>query len=227
MAGDYPRQDRRLDLPRERLGKREVTGYSPELALQIVERVASGETISAVCAVTATPPMPAATTFRRWVLMHPELMRAYEAAKELKAHSLFDEALDMARHIRDNPGTAQKVRAYDIALQHIRWTAGKLAPHLYSERSTVQFTVPIQINTTVDLGQGASAAKEVDIGDFSYTLEAQVVDGVVTGGEQDGGVVAPLRKKDPRGRKPGQKDTQPRKRAVARPAGAGDTSGQP
>ncbi len=145
--------------------------FRPELVVEIVERVAEGETLSSICADDG---MPTPSTFRRWVLARDEVREAFFLARELKADSLFDEALDLARAIKRSPGTSQNVRAYDVAMSHLRWAAGKLNPQRYSDRSQISLTVPIQINTTLDLGQGSTV--QVTEHGSVYDLTAQVVE---------------------------------------------------
>ncbi len=144
--------------------------FRPELALAIIERVAEGETLSAICKGDG---MPTATTFRRWALSREEVWEAFQAARELKADSLFDEALDLARDIKKEPGGPQRVRAHDIAMNHLRWAAGKLNPQKYSDRSQINVTVPIQINTTLDLGQGQGHTEENSVYDLTATVIAE------------------------------------------------------
>ncbi len=154
----------------KRTAGRPPSVFRPELATAIIERVAEGETLSTICKGDG---MPTPTTFRRWTLARREVWEAFQAARELKADSLFDEALDMARKIKEEPGGPQRVRAHDVAMSHLRWAAGKLNPQQYSDRSQTTFTVPIQINTTLDLGQGGGGHTE----DASvYDLTAQVVE---------------------------------------------------
>ncbi len=141
--------------------------FRPELALAIIERVAEGETLSEICKGDG---MPTPTTFRRWTLAREEVWEAFQAARELKADSLFDEALDLARAIKKEPGGPQKVRAHDIAMNHLRWAAGKLNPQKYSDRSQINVTVPIQINTTLDLGQRAGHTEENSVYDLTATV---------------------------------------------------------
>ncbi len=143
--------------------------FRPELVVEIVERIAEGETLSAICKRDG---MPTPGTFRKWALARKEVWEAFQAARELKADSLFDEAMDLAREIRKDPGSAQRVRAYDVAMSHLRWAAGKLNPQRYSDRSQMIFTVPIQINTTLDLGQGGGGTEDGSV----YDLTAKVVE---------------------------------------------------
>ena len=149
--------------------------YRPELAADICERIASGETLRAICTEDG---MPRETVFRRWVLKYEDLRTVYRAAREIKADSLFDEGLDLARAIMSEPGSAQRVRAYDIAINQLRWAAGKLNPQQYSEKSSVSFTVPIQINTPLDLGQGGVDAETADnVYQIEATVEQETADG--------------------------------------------------
>ena len=140
--------------------------YDAEVMGRICVRIAAGETLNAICKGKA---QPTTWPFRNWILHSEQLREMYAQARELKAHSLFDEALDAAREIKKNPGSAQQVRAADILITHLRWAAGKLNARDYSERSSTKFIVPIQINTTIDLAGG-----EVDP-DKGYDLPAEGV----------------------------------------------------
>ncbi len=166
-----PRQDREAGLSATRLGGRFVTRYDPTMALRICERIAEGETLLAICA--AGSGLPCRQTFYRWAVNYPELARAYATARELSGHSLEEEALCMARYIRDakHMHDSASVRAYDVALGQLRWSASKRNPRVYSERAAMTFTVPIQINTTIDLAAGGGGtAEHTNI----YEVEAKV-----------------------------------------------------
>lgn len=167
---DNPQQDRNLQLGHQRSGGRFVTKYTPDLALQICERIAEGDTLKGIC---DDPQYPSRSTFNRWVVQYPELSRAYAAARELSAHAFEEEALDIARKLsrEGTDFTSTKVRAYDTAIGQLRWSASRRNPKTYSERGSVQITVPIQINTSLDLGDGGMVGVEhPDI----YKLDAVV-----------------------------------------------------
>lgn len=144
-----------------------VSTYNPELALAIVERIAQGETLNAICAKGTGLPHP--STFRRWVGLYPELSKAYSGAREVSAHSLEEEALDIAREL-NGPNrkklTPTEIRALDVALDQLRWSAVRRNPKAYSERGAMHITVPIQINTSLDL----AGPKVTDV----YTISANV-----------------------------------------------------
>ncbi len=143
--------------------------YSEAVSEVICDRVAAGETLRSIC---TSDGMPSAVSFRRWSLAHKELFETLQAARQLAADALFDEALDMGRELAREPGTAQRVRAFDVAMSQMRWSAGKLDPQRYSDRSAVSFVVPIQIITTLDLGQeGVSKSDDANV----YEIKAEVV----------------------------------------------------
>lgn len=142
--------------------------YNPETALAICERIAEGETLSAICKPGSG--LPSRQTFHRWVVQFPELSRAYSAARELSAHSLEEEALDTARVLKTQKGRlgAAGIRALDVAMNQLRWSAARRNPRVYSERAATTVTVPIQINTSLGLGGGTV--------DNVYQLRAEVID---------------------------------------------------
>lgn len=170
LMADTPAQDRKAGLARQRVGGRFVTKYEPELALKICEQVAEGRTLKDIC---NDAKMPHRSTFNRWVVNYPELSRAYGAAREVSAYSLEEEALELGREIRKEPGTSQKVRAFDVLMNQLRWSASRRNPQVFSEKGSVQVTVPIQINTALDLGEEVQAAVSPDHPNI-YELTAEV-----------------------------------------------------
>ena len=176
---DSPAQDRAVSPVRERLldplrGDRVVTAYNPMMAVEMCERIADGATLRDLC----TPGNGFVTyyTFRRWCLTQPELALAYREARTLSAINFEEESIDMAREIRKEPGSAQRVRAYDVAMNHLRWVAARRNPQLFSEKAAIKLTVPIQINTNLDLG-GSLLDQTLDkSGKSTYTLEATVLE---------------------------------------------------
>lgn len=175
-TGDYPIQDQRAGLPSESIGGRFMTTYDPNIALRIVERMAEGETMTSVC--TGKEGFPHRDTFRRWMVNHPDLARAVEAARIISAGSFEEEALEAARDIRRNPKDGTNVRATEVYINQLRWSAERRDPSKYGARQQVSVRVPIQINTTLDLGSasiGAGTAEHPDI----YKLEAKVAKPIV------------------------------------------------
>lgn len=170
MAADHPQQDRDAGLSRERIGGRFLTKYDPVVAFRICERIAEGELLTHI---TRDEGMPHRNTFHRWVVNQPELARAFAAAKELSSYALEEEALEAARGIKNNPETSVKVQAYRTHMEQLRWSAARRNPRVFSERGSIQITVPIQINTPLDMGDGDKTAGAPDHPNI-YLIEATV-----------------------------------------------------
>lgn len=132
--------------------------YEPELGLAICEAIASGMSLKKVCEVQG---MPTRQTVYKWLSVYPKFFDAYERAREISAQSIEDEALDMARTLAgDNDFTGTKVQAYNIAMQQLRWSAGHRDPNRYGSHTNQSSTVPIQITTSLNLGQDGVAASD-------------------------------------------------------------------
>lgn len=123
-----------------------------------MDAVCHGQTLREVCSQPAKDgsQMPSPRTVYRWVRNDEELFKAWQATKELRAHSLFDEAIDLAHELAYMPTdklTQQKVRALDVAIATFRDAASRLNPSEYAQKRTGDVVVPIQIVTNMDLGQ--------------------------------------------------------------------------
>lgn len=169
-----PVQDQLAGLGHNRLPDgRWVTKYDATIALRVVERIAAGELLKDI--LQEDSGLPHRSTFHRWVVTYPELNRAYMAARELSASAFEEEAIGMARAIREEPGTGTKVRAYEVAMNQFRWSATRRDPAKFAEHATTSIRVPIQINTVLDLGQGDTVSDQ-----GVYELTATVVEEAAT-----------------------------------------------
>ena len=166
-VADYPKQDKDAGLPAVRVGGRFVTQYNPQVALQIVERIAQGETLTTICARGSGFPNP--VTFKRWVVGQPELAKAMEAARLISAQSMEDEALDAARAIKAAQRDGTQVRAFEVLLQQLRWSMERRDAARFGTKAPISIRVPIQITTSLDMGKVDDT--EVD-GRSIYTISA-------------------------------------------------------
>lgn len=177
---DHPTQDRKLGLKRVGYLGRWVTEYSPELAARIVEKIAEGLLLRDICDPTRGE-FPHPTTFMRWVVLHPELTKAYNAAVEFSARAFEEEAIETARLLARKPGTAQNVRANEVLINQLRWSSERRDPARFGAQRTAVFRVPIQINTTLDLNTGLSATgtnvpQQTDVYNITAEVEQEVPD---------------------------------------------------
>lgn len=145
--------------------------FSYEIAEAILVAIAEGKTLKTV---SETPGMPSRNTVYKWLTQYPKFFDAYERAKEVSAQSLEDEALTIARNLAGtNDYTGVKVTALNYAMQQLRWSAARRDPARYGQKAETSTTVPIQINTTLNLGQDGQPAA-TDSQHSVYTIEAVV-----------------------------------------------------
>lgn len=169
MPKYQPKQDHDAGLPVVRSGGRFLSKYDPDIALQIVERLAAGETLSKICVQGSG--FPQAVTFKRWVIGQPELAKAVEAARLLSAQSMEEEALDAAREIKRAQRDGTQVRAVEVLLQQLRWSMERRDAARFGTKAPISIRVPVQIITSMDLG--AVSDDTID-GRSIYTISAKL-----------------------------------------------------
>ena len=125
------------------------TPINPRLAYAYCEEIAFGQTLKQI---EQMPGMPPAKVFLSWLMKEPALLRAYMVAREMSGFMMEDEALQLARELVEDPQNNQHIRAVEVLINQLKWTAGKRNPQVFSDKAQVNVTVPIQINTTLDMG---------------------------------------------------------------------------
>lgn len=166
---DNPARERRMNLPVVESGGRWFTKYNPQIALEIVERIADGDLLSRITAKDAIPLTVTRTTFLRWVATVPELATAYSAAMQLSAHAFEEKAIEKAEKVAALPGSPQNVSAASLLISQYRWSASRRNPTRYSDKGNTQIIVPVNINTTLDMGSGKQSV-DVEVPDI-YTIK--------------------------------------------------------
>lgn len=158
----------------ETLGGRYVTTFEPITALRICEMVAEGKTMNEIFTEENRGVVCSKRTWFSWVMNYKDCAFMYNAARAISAYELEDLALQELKTLKDMPGSPQKVAAYRALVDQYRWSAGRRNPTVFSEKAPVNLTVPIQINTTLDLGLGDGAAKAPNANTSVYDLTARV-----------------------------------------------------
>lgn len=120
--------------------------YSDELAADILDRIAAGQSLRGICFMEG---MPCQTTVYRWLREKPDFQQNYARARELQADTLFDEILSIA----DTPVEGERVKKGDDGATEIvredmlghrrlqidarKWMAGKLRPKVYGDKHLI------------------------------------------------------------------------------------------
>ena len=120
------------------------SSFTRELGDTILERIAGGETLAAICSRRT---MPARTTVYRWMRADDEFRLAYQHARELQMQSWGDEiieiaddtALDTVTKVTAQGREYQAVDQENIQRSRLRvstrqWLMARLNPALYGDK---------------------------------------------------------------------------------------------
>lgn len=122
------------------------TGYTEEIADEICERIANGESLRAICQAEH---MPAKAMVFRWLQNRKDFSDRYEKSRESQADALVDDILNIAdngendTYIDENGN--KRVDTDCIARSRLRvdarkWIAAKLRPIKYGDKVTQEVT---------------------------------------------------------------------------------------
>lgn len=120
------------------------SGFSPEIANAICERIAGSESLKSIC---RDDDMPSESTVRNWLARganasegdeaFSSFLRQYAHAREAQADTDADEVGDIGRKTLAGEYDPQAAR---VAIDALKWSAGKRAPKKYGERVTQELT---------------------------------------------------------------------------------------
>ena len=131
------------------------SGFKQEIADDICERIADGESLRAIC---SEEEMPNKSTVLKWLIKNPDFASQYALAREEQAEALFDEVIDIADDGRndwmakqtpdgDNVGwleNGEAIRRSQMRIDARKWMAGKLKPKKYGDKLDLNHTGAIQ-----------------------------------------------------------------------------------
>lgn len=132
------REDWRL---RENGGR--PSSYNREVAFEICERVASGETLSSI---SQDSHMPSVTTVYRWLHIHKTFAQSFAHARYLQSHSLINKAVDAA----DDCKTRDEAHVARVKSDVYLKVASRLNPEEYGEKREKSAALQINIHSNLD-----------------------------------------------------------------------------
>lgn len=211
-----PTKEERIGLQDTSLAGVTIRGaYDSLVALKILEAIAAGETLKEICDL---PDMPTTRTIHRWVNLHPEFQRAFNAARELSAMAFEEQALRLAKKLySDQSFTGTIVRAYEVAMAQLRWSAARRDPKRYGQQGNATLVVPIQINTSLDMGADTAGSTHTPEHPDIYQIEARVIAGEPEGPLTADPMAAPEEVTYAVGREDARGIRGPRKKPPGRP----------
>lgn len=119
------------------------TKRTPEIVDEILDRIANGESLIAVCQDSH---LPGYSTFNRWQREDPKLLELVDLAYEFHARTMDDIADDM---LAGGPTSSGEFRRDEARVAHLRWRMGKLNRRRFGEKVQVDvvdhkvFVLPI------------------------------------------------------------------------------------
>jgi hypothetical protein len=114
--------------------------YSQELADRICERLASGESLRAICADDG---MPDGKTVRNWLSDKPDFVLQYARAREDQAEAHADRIIEIAD---DETIDANHKR---IMVDARKWVASKLKPKRYGDKLDLEHKGEVGLTVNV------------------------------------------------------------------------------
>lgn len=151
-----------------------LTEEETERAWAAIELVAYGWTVAEI---GKRKGLPTKDEFFSYLMREPSLALAYTKARELSAYAFEDEALELTRLALvdpEAPPSQNRMAAIRTRLEMLRWSAEKRNPTSFSAKTAANVVVPVQINTSLDLGTGAQGAGTADFPNI-YELKAETV----------------------------------------------------
>jgi hypothetical protein len=115
----------------------------------IIERLYKGEAIEKILKSDAS--LPSGYTFFKW-LLDPEYANVYAYAREVKAHKIFDECLEIADNMEGNEDSIANIQRDRLRLDARKFYLAKVAPKLYGDK--IDVTTNGESINVVSLGVG-------------------------------------------------------------------------
>ena len=129
--------------------------YSTRLASEILERMAQGETVTAIC--RSRPDMPHPVTVGGWCHDVEGFAPAYARAQVLQAHAWNDGLIEL----RDDDSLDPQVKRvkFDIT----KWVISKTAPMHYGDKLTLAGDPDVPLRHVVELEEAIESLSEPEL----------------------------------------------------------------
>lgn len=139
-----------------------------EHVVDILEQIAAGKTLKQLDREGVVD----MRNFYKIIVEYPDVAKAFAIAREMSGYSLEDKALGEAeRLIAPNDFNGTKVKAIQVAMEQWRWSAARRNKKEFGETSGASVVVPIQINTTLDIGQPGAKASAVQDNVYEFAAK--------------------------------------------------------
>lgn len=110
--------------------------FTEEVAQEICIRIACGEALAAIC---RDEDMPAYRTVMTWLSINDTFQHNYARAREDQGNADADAVTDIGRRCLDGELDPQAAR---VAIDALKWSAGKRLPKKYGDRKSHELSGP-------------------------------------------------------------------------------------
>jgi hypothetical protein len=118
------------------------SSFTQQLADEICERIALGETLRSICLDNHIPDR---ITVLRWLKKHNDFRNQYTQARLDQADTFAEEIIDIGR----TAGDAQLGR---LQMDALKWASSKIAPKKYGEKVEHEVNGSQKLNLTFTIG---------------------------------------------------------------------------
>lgn len=135
------------------------SNYNERLAEEFCRRIAMGRSMRSVC---DDPDMPGSTTIVEWKLENADFASRYARAMEDRGLSYGDQISDLVNKVLAGDYEVDRAR---LALDGLKWTAARLAPKQYGDRTSVDVKTDIgatAASVLMELTERARNAKALE-----------------------------------------------------------------
>lgn len=123
------------------------SSFTQEIADEICERIAAGESVRRIC--KENEGMPATSTVMKWLAENQAFSEQYARAREMQAEAIFDEIADIADNASndwmehcdpDNPGyrlNGEHIQRSKLRVDARKWMLAKMLPKKYGDKQQI------------------------------------------------------------------------------------------
>ena len=147
--------------------------YTDEIADEICERLADGESLRSIC---KSEGMPSVSAVMRWLAKdeYSAFREQYIRAREAQADLIFDEMIDIAddstndwmlREGGENPGyelNGEAIRRTQVRLDARKWVLGRMSPKKYGDKTYAETTSTVKVEHTRKLDISTLSDEQLD-----------------------------------------------------------------
>lgn len=112
------------------------TLYSPELAADICEKLASGSSLRAIC---ASDTMPCMSSVFLWMTKNPDFSENYARAQKERSSAMFEEMLEIGDDVAADAAEVSKAK---LRVDTRKWALSRMDPKRFGDKVTNEHVGP-------------------------------------------------------------------------------------